>query len=122
MSRGEKRAPADVTFETVRARYQDWKENHTPAPYRGSTRAYQAPAAGGGDMVRAAGVVIGAIIGVILLALAAYAFYTAAWWSGYNRDAGVVGYTVIGIFLTVAGLGGLIAIWNHQTRVLDPGR
>ena len=73
-------------------------------------------------MGKTVGAVIGTGIALILLALAAVAFYTAAWWSGYDRDAGVVGYTLVGVFLTVAGLGGLIAVWNHHTRVLNPNR
>jgi hypothetical protein len=62
--------------------------------------------------------VIGIGIGVVLLALAAYAFYSASYWGSYGRDGAQVGYALTGFFLLVAGLGGIVATWNHNFRVL----
>ncbi len=66
--------------------------------------------------------VIGVGIGLTLLVLAGIAFWTAAWWSDFERSGAVVGYSVVGFFLTIAGLGAVIGTWNHIFRVLDPAR
>jgi len=62
---------------------------------------------------------IGIGIGVVLLALAGLAFSRASYWGGFNRDGAQVGFTLAGIFLTIAGLGGIAATWNHNFRVLE---
>jgi hypothetical protein len=61
---------------------------------------------------------IGIGTGVILLALAGFAFYTANYWASFGRDGAAVGYTLVGFFLLVAGGGGALATWNHHFRVL----
>jgi hypothetical protein len=61
---------------------------------------------------------IGIGAGVILLLLAAYAFYTASYWAGFGRDGAAVGYVLVGFFLLIAGGGGIIATYNHNFRVL----
>ncbi len=61
---------------------------------------------------------IGVGIGVVLLALSGYAFYTASYWAGFERDGAQVGYTLVGFFLLVAGAGGIAATLNHNFRVL----
>jgi len=61
---------------------------------------------------------IGVGIGFVLLLLAVYAFFTASYWSGFGRDGAAVGYTLVGVFLLIAGGGGIIATWNHNFRVL----
>lgn len=66
-------------------------------------------------MVQAA---IGFGIAAVILAFAGYAFSAAAYWGSFGRDAAQVGYTLTGFFLLVAGIGGAIATWNHNFRVL----
>ena len=61
---------------------------------------------------------IGIGIGAILLLLAIFAFVTAANWGALDRDGAAVGYTVVGFFLTLAGIGGILATYNHNFRVL----
>lgn len=61
---------------------------------------------------------IGFGIGALLLLLAAWAFVVAAKWSGLDRSGAAVGYTLVGLFLVLSGLGGIIAVWNHNFRVL----
>ena len=74
------------------------------------------------DMGRTVFAAIGIGIGLVLLLLAVLAFVTAAKWSGLHRDGAAVGYTVVGFFLTLAGLGGIISTYNHNFRVLTrPG-
>lgn len=108
------------TFETVRARYKgrfgsrpagflpgrqesdgdyDWDENER-----------------GGEMNRMIPMGIGAGAGLTLLALALLSFSNAAKWSDVARDGAATGYTLVGFFLTVAGLGAIFATWNHLFR------
>ncbi len=55
--------------------------------------------------------------GLTLLALALYAFSVATRWANVARDGAQVGYAIVGIFLTVAGIGALAATWNHNFRL-----
>ena len=55
---------------------------------------------------------IGIGIGAILLLLAIFAFVTAARWGSLGQDGAV------GFFLTLAGIGGILATYNHNFRVL----
>jgi hypothetical protein len=62
---------------------------------------------------------IGMGIGAILLLLAVYAFVTAAGWGALGQDGAAVGYTLVGFFLTLAGVGGILSTYNHNFRVLN---
>ena len=62
---------------------------------------------------------IGIGIGAILLLLAIFAFVTAAKWGGLGQDGAAVGYTLVGFFLTLAGIGGILSTYNHNFRVLN---
>ena len=61
---------------------------------------------------------IGFAIGALLLVLAAWAFAVSGKWADLDRSGAAVGYLVIGFFLVLSGGGGIIAIWNHNFRVL----
>jgi hypothetical protein len=76
------------------------------------------PASQEAEMGRTVFAAIGIGIGAILLLLAILAFATAAKWSGLDRDGAAVGYTLIGFFLTIAGVGGILSTYNHNYRVL----
>jgi hypothetical protein len=65
---------------------------------------------------------IGFGIGALLLLLAVWAFTVAAKWSGLDRDGAATGYTLVGVFLVISGVGGIIATWKHSFRVLARGR
>ena len=69
---------------------------------------------------RPVAVLVGFGVGVLLLALALYAFMVAARWADVARDGAQVGYNIVGFFLTVAGVGALAATYNHNFRL--PGR
>ncbi|MEX2582531.1 MAG: hypothetical protein WD766_04630 [Gemmatimonadota bacterium] len=116
MSRDER------TYGKIRQQYDDWVESEANRPTREYLRredTYTPPETRGTrDMSRMVFTAIGVGIGVVLLALAAYAFYTAAIWGDFGRDGAQVGYTLVGIFLLIAGFGGIIATWNHNFRVL----
>jgi hypothetical protein len=62
---------------------------------------------------------IGLIIGVIyiLIAFGAYRQGMAGWTAGHG-DLGFW-WTVIGVLLTIAGLGALLGTWHHAWSVPD---
>lgn len=113
----------DRTYGKVQQKYDEWIELEKNRPARAYLRRdddYDTPPQnpGDSDMSRMVFTAIGVGLGVILLALAAFAFYTAASWGDYGRDGASVGYTLVGVFLLIAGIGGIIATWNHNFRVL----
>jgi hypothetical protein len=59
-----------------------------------------------------------AVLGVMLLALGGMAFMNAARWADLARDGAMVGWSVVGVFLTAAGIAALAGGWNHSFRVL----
>lgn len=116
MARNEK------TYAGLRKRYEAWVEYESTRPERDrlrSTGRYEPPTREENpDMSRMVFAVIGVGIGAVLLALSAYAFMTANYWAGFERDGAQVGFTLVGFFLLVAGAGGIVATLNHNFRVL----
>jgi hypothetical protein len=106
--------PDDRTDDTVRARYRAWADAN-PRP-RGPS-AIGMPEVSEGT-VRLAGLATGIVVGLGLLALAATAFVAAQSWSTIERGGAVVAYFLTGCFLTVAGVGCIWAVLNHNFRVL----
>lgn len=111
------------TFETVRGRYQGWfgSGRDRRLPGRDVSRGDEGwdDDASGENMSKAVLLGIGVVVGLGLLALAALSFATAAKWNGYAREGAFVGYTVVGLFLVVAGLGSIVATWNHHARAAN---
>lgn len=111
----------EQTYGKIRRKYEQWIENESNRPERDRLRRvdpYEPAPTGTSDMSRFVFAAIGIGIGAILLALSAYAFYTAGQWGDYARDGAQTGYTVVGVFLLIAGIGGIAATWNHNFRVL----
>lgn len=109
------------TYGQVRRQYDEWVESEENRPRRDRLRrvdshVYLPP--GSSDMSRTVFAAIGIGIGVVLLGLAGLAFRSASYWSDFGRDGAAVGYTLVGVFLVIAGAGGIIATWNHNFRVL----
>ncbi len=111
----------DRAFSTVRDRFRQWREEHPAQPAE--------PSHHGGGMYlpipelsdetgRVVFTAIGVGIGVVLLVLAVTAFFAVASWAQVGRDGASTGYTLVGLFLTVAGTGAIIASWNHNYRVM----
>jgi hypothetical protein len=115
----KKQTGSEGTFGTVRGRYQDWfgagDRGFLPGRNVG-TDDYERPGAGGGEMSKMVLLVIGVGLGLTLLGLAALSLSTAASWGGIDRDGAVTGYSLVAFFLTIAGLGSIIATWNHLFR------
>lgn len=115
------------TYRSIEARYDEYVEivqaRPEVRPERGlpPQRPYT-PQQESDDMGKVfAGIGFG--IGALLLLLAVWAFVVAGKWSGVDEGGAAVGYTLVGFFLTLSGLGGILATWNHNFRVLArPGR
>jgi hypothetical protein len=111
------------TYGTVREKYDSWVEAErvrTPRDYlrRTDSDSHSPHARGDSDMSRLVFAAIGFGIGIILLALSGYALYTASYWGSFGRDGAQVGYTMVAVFLLIAGAGGIAATYNHNFRVL----
>lgn len=109
------------TYGAIREKYDAWVDNEARRPKRAHLRranGYSTAPQEDSDMSRMVFAAIGIGIGVVLLGLAAYAFSRAAYWGSFGQDGAQVGFTLVGVFLSIAGLGGIIATWNHNFRVL----
>lgn len=118
MSRDEK------TYAGIRRKYDAWVETESTRPERDRLRRVDSTPIATKDvseMSRMAFAAIGFGIAVVLLALAGYAFYTANYYGGFSRDGAETGYILVGLFLLIAGFGGIAAVWNHNFRVLTGG-
>jgi len=102
------------TGDTVRARYREWADAN-PRP-RGPT-AIGMPEVSEGT-VRMVAVAVGVGTGLFLLLLAITAFTASRSWAPIDRGGAVVAYGLTGIFLTIAGLGCILATLNHVFKVL----
>lgn len=123
----KKNTGSEGTFRTVRGRYQDWFGAGDRGFLPGRTVVsdddfYDRPGAGdgGGEMSKMVLMAIGGGIGVVLLALAALSFVNAGQWADIARDGAGVGYGLVGFFLVIAGLGGILATFNHLFRAANP--
>jgi hypothetical protein len=107
------------TFETVRERYEEWSQNRPPkeeADWTPSGLEQVSP------MPRIIFAAIGVGTGLVLLALSAISFWRAYWWADFGREPATIGFTVIGAFLLVAGVGAIAGVLNHNFRVLAADR
>lgn len=104
----------ESTYGSVRDRYRQWSEGR-PKPRSGS--AISMPELPEG-VVRMAALGIGIGTGLFLLVLAATAYVAAGSWGDVERGGATVAYTLTGIFLTIAGVGCILATLNHLFRVL----
>lgn len=110
------------TYDDVRDRYDEFLEIQSRKPVLQRTLPPQKPfspeAGSESDMSKNLFAAIGVGIGVVLLALAGYAFYVASVWGDARLSGAATGYVIVGFFLTLAGLGGIAATLNHNYRVL----
>ena len=109
------------TYGRIREKYDAWMQNEAERPERDRLRRvdhYEHVPQGSSEMSRLIPAVIGFGIAVLLLALAGYAFYTSGFYGDHVRDGAQTGYAVVGVFLLIAGIGGLFAVYNHNFRVL----
>jgi hypothetical protein len=113
---------AGDTFHTVRDRYEEWEEGAPPPRRSEGIGSVLDNLYISDDVIRTIGTAIGVGTGLLMLALAGLSFYTASQWGDIHRDGAATGYTLVGFFLTVSGLGGVLGTLNHNFRVLNPDR
>ena len=115
----KKNTGSEGTFGTVRGRYKDWfgagDRGFLPGRTVGNDD-YERPGAGGGEMSKMVLLAVGVGLGLMLLALAALSITNAGRWGAIDQDGAAVGYSLVGFFLTIAGLGAIVATWNHLFR------
>lgn len=113
------------TYGSIRRRYDEWVEIVANKPV--VERAALAPARPytpqpeRNDMSKTVFAAMGIGIGLLLLLLAAWAYAVSAKWAGLDRSGAAVGYLLVGLFLTISGVGGIFATWNHNFRVMARG-
>lgn len=107
---------ADDTFGTVQGRYQKWSEAN---PRRRGPSALKVPVMSDAAE-KTVGMAVGFGMGALLLLLAALAAAAAASWARVDRSGAAVAYSITTFFLLLAGLGALVATYNHVFRVI-PG-
>lgn len=113
-----------ATYGSVEAKYDEWVEivASKPVPAAKGLPAQRpyTPQTEQDEMGKIfAGIGFG--IGALLLLLAVWAFVVAAKWAGLEREGAANGYTLVGVFLVISGVGGILATWNHNFRVLARG-
>ena len=110
-----------TTHQEISRKFDDYEETHPSRPPEG--RAYSAGAETALLMVtsKPVAVLVGFGVGLSLLILAGIAFYSAAQWAAFARDGAQVGYNLVGVFLTIAGVGALLATYNHNFRLPNQG-
>lgn len=110
------------TYGRIGKQYDAYSElaasKPAPAPRGLPPQKPFVPAPQESDMGRTVYAAIGIGIGVVLLILAVVSFVTAAKWDDLGGDGAAVGYTLVGFFLCLSGIGGILATYNHNFRVL----
>jgi hypothetical protein len=104
----------DRTYDSVRDRFRQWREAN-PRPRGPSALGFPEVS---DSVVRMGATVAGLGIGAFLLALAVTCFVASRSWGTIDRGGAVVAYFLAGLFLTVAGLGCILATLSHNFRVL----
>jgi hypothetical protein len=104
----------ESTYGSVRDRYRQWSEER-PRPRSGSAISMPELPEGATRLLALA---VGLGTGIFLLALAATAYYASGTWGEIERGGALVAYFLTGLFLTIAGLGCILATLNHLFRVL----
>lgn len=106
----------ESTYGTVRGRFKEYSDAN-PRP--------RSPTALGipdidipESVIRGVALAAGLGIGLLLLVLAATAYYASGTWARAGRDGASLAYALVGIFLTIAGLGSSLGTLNHVFRVM----
>jgi hypothetical protein len=111
-----RRPDADDTFQTVEGRYDKWSQAN---PRRRGPSALKIPVMSD-NAEKMVGMALGFGVGALLLILAVVTALNAAKWGRVDRSGAQVAYSIAAFFLTLAGVGGVAATWNHLFRII-PG-
>jgi tryptophan-rich sensory protein len=64
-------------------------------------------------------IVPGFVIGILWIALAAAALYSAARGYAHDRSDWGLGWGIVGVFLLAGGIAALVGTWWHNFRVVS---
>ena len=106
----------DSTYKSVGDRFDSWSAANPRPKSRSALGIPDVNIPEGVIRTLALGAGLG--IGLLLLVLAAIAYYASGTWFGIDRSGAGVAYLLVGLFLTVAGLGSSLGTLNHVFRVL----
>ena len=104
----------ESTYRSVSERHDSWSAAN-PRPRSRSALGFPEVNIPEG-VVRAAALAAGLGIGALLL-LAGTAYYASGTWFEIERSGAGVAYALMGLFLTIAGLGSSLGTLNHVFRV-----
>lgn len=110
----------DPTYRRAQGQYGTWTDANPPRregsaiawPEEGLPIPELSPAT-----ARVLFTAIGFGLGALLLVLSVTAFVASRSWAAVGRDGASVGYSLPTLFLAIAGLGCILATYNHQFRV-----
>jgi hypothetical protein len=114
----------DPTFDSVRKRHGEWREDNPIAPYRSAldfSEGLPIPELKP-SVAKWVFLVMGLGIGTGLLALAAVSLAASRSWTEAGRDGAALGYALPVLFLLVSGLGCILATYNHNFKVMNAVR
>ncbi|HEY0037652.1 MAG TPA: hypothetical protein VGB66_13235 [Longimicrobium sp.] len=106
----------ESTYGSVRDRFSNWRADN-PSPRSPSALGFPDIGIPEG-VVRTIALAVGVGTGALLLGLAAISYYAATTWGGIDRSGSALAYALVGVFLTIAGLGASLGTLNHIFRVL----
>jgi high-affinity nickel permease len=108
------------TFRTVEGRYQSFEEANPPQRSRRSALANVRIPVMSDAAEKTVGTALGFGLGALLLLLAVVCIAASRSWAGLERSGATVAYAIAAFFLLLAGVGGIVATFNHVFRVI-PG-
>ncbi|HEX8454514.1 MAG TPA: hypothetical protein VF647_20705 [Longimicrobium sp.] len=110
----------ESTYGTVKNRFDNWSADNPRPRSRSALGIPDIDIPEG--VVRTLALAVGVGTGALLLALAAVAYFASGTWRDIDRSGAALAYLLVGIFLTIAGLGASLGTLNHVFRVArSPG-
>lgn len=107
------------TFRTVEGRYQSFEEAHPKQHSRSAIANIRIPVLSD-EAEKGVGTALGFGLGALLLLLCAVCVAASRSWAALDRSGAQLAYAIAAFFLLLAGLGGIVATYNHIFRVI-PG-
>ncbi|MBD0319031.1 MAG: hypothetical protein ICV87_01760 [Gemmatimonadetes bacterium] len=106
----------ESSYKSVSDRFDSWSAAN-PRPKSKSALGFPEVNIPEG-VVRTLALAVGLGVGALLLVLAATAYYASSTWGAVDRSGAALAYALVGLFLTIAGLGASLGTLNHIFRVL----
>ena len=106
----------ESTYGSVKDRFDSWSAANPRPKSRSALGIPEIDIPEG--VVRTFALAVGLGTGALLLGLAGIAYYASGTWAEVDRSGSALAYLLVGIFLTIAGLGASLGTLNHVFRVL----